>query len=434
MYNMGILDRFRKEKKPHYVVVTTTMRDYYKFAIDKGKKIEQPQESTQEDSEGETLGRPDYDAIDKISLYDPTISGASNIFNATLWSGGYSIVGEDGKVEQLKQLFMDIDFDRLATEITNDFYLYGTAYINVVVEDGNIITMQKVPPHYIKRAKNGKEFIYETAEGEEIRIKKANMIIFDYLRKKDYSYPMSIFEPGLELLEDAARMNEQFRIMIEEYVAPILHTKVGGDSFELLASQEDIDRIAEDVEESKRIGTELTTDQLVEMTFIQPERGMNMQPFIEWFSRKILLCTMIPEPYMMYRSGAAAGGDSMRQVEAFHNWIRLIQQRFIEPIINKHLIPMLFGESPYDDDGTKIAIQYDKYPKFKFNPVYDWKMRELNYHLKQVGVITLENETRKMLGLKELSDEELTQLRELNKPLTARNPDEEKMDTGEENE
>jgi hypothetical protein len=432
---MSFLNRNKKKGinqlgRVHYTKMTHSLKDNFKLAM-KTKEIEQPQESTKGAGEPETIGIPDYNAIDTLATYDPTIDGSANIFTSAMLSAGYRLKHESqDEIEFVESQFRRLGFYEQFPDWIGKWYRYGTCYVNLVSEGGNLVKLQIIPPHYIQRIIRGKvEYLYKTIDGKEIKIPKQAMLAFDFVKKKDYAYPMSIFESGLEVLEDAARMNDQFRIIIEEYTAPILHAQVGGDSYETLPSQADIDKIAEDIEESKRIGTELTTDQLVKIAYVQPERGLDVRPFIEWFKEKILLCTMIPEAYTMHRSGAAAGGDSMRQIEAFNNWIRLVQKHYIEPIINNHLIPALYGDIAYDDKGVREELDYTKYPKFEFNPVYEWKLREMNYILKQVGVIATIDQGREMAGLPPLSEEEKKEIMEFNKKPVSRDPSEDMEDT-----
>lgn len=429
-------------KKKSLELATKTLKTenskYFKFK-EQSKAVEQPKESAKGKGEAEEVGMPDYNAIDRLAVYDPTIEGATNIFVSTMLAAGFKIVHENEKrVKKLKNELQRLDFEQLLAEMLTDFYKYGTCYINIVKEGGKVKKLQKIPPHYMKRIVKGKKaYEYQAKEGKKIVIERNFIVAIDYKKLKDYPYPMSLFEPGLEIMEDTFRMNEQFRLLIEEYVAPILHTTVGAEGYEFRPSQKEIDKIAEDVEKAKRVGTDITTDKLVQLTYIQPDRGLAIQPYIDWFQRKVMLCTMIPESYLMYRSGAAAGGDSIRQVEAFHNWIRMCQKSFIEPVINKHLIPMIMGDKVYDDKGEKLEVDYSKYPKFEFNPVYEWKMRELNYELKQVNLVKTVNEVRMSLGMTPLEEEEIDKMMGTKKTVVARNPDEEqsiKINEGEKGE
>jgi hypothetical protein len=426
---MGIFDRFKRKPMVRHLVLTSAQMKYFKLAKG-GDPIEQPQSSTKEKGEYETEGIPDYDAIDKLALYDPTIDGAANITTSAMLAGGYRLIHENPEeVKNLQTMFRRINFDYNLSNIVNKEYRYGLCYLNLVIEGSEVVDSQVMPPHSMFRVTKGKRsYVYKTIEGDEIDMDRNFLVSFEDLPKKDFAYPQSIFEPGLEILEDAARFNDQFRILIEEYIAPILHTTVGGDTIDLFPSQEDIDQIAKDVEESKRIGTELTTDKLVTITYVQPARGMDISPFLNYFERKIMLMAMVPEPYLMYRSVQAGGTDSQKQIESFHNRIRYKQKYHYETVINDHLIPMLYGDLPFDDKGVKEELDYTKYPRFEFEQPYEWKMRELNYIIKQVGVTITNNEGREKLGLSPLSDQEIEKMTQMGKKPVSRDPSEDVED------
>ena len=369
--------------------------------------LEQPQESTAE-GEVEETGIPNYDAIDTLALYDPIIDGATNIFTSTLLATVYKIKHEDDNNNlELWQKLEFIDFDTVLAKFASDFYKYGNAFVNIVITGGDVTQLQIIPPHYIKKAIKTKKFYeYDKGAGETEEIVLRDILHFKMRNIKDYAYGESIFTPALELIEDWARMNEQFRIHIEQYVSPILHGTVGGEDLQLRPSPDALLSVAEDMENSKKAGTDLVTDAFVKFTYLSPDRGMAIQPFLDFFRHKLLMATMIPETFTMIRSEAAAGGDAANQVVAFNNWIRFIQKYFLEPIINNHLIPMLMGTDVYNEEGEKEELNYEDFPRIEFNPTIDWKMKHLNYYLKQWNISMIDDEIRDALGLAPFSDEQ----------------------------
>ena len=373
------------------------------------KELSLPTESTADKGEVEEIGLPNYSAIDYLAEYEPFIDSATNVFVSNMVGMGYRIKGDSSdKVEELNNKLRMIDFDELLPEIVADLYKYGNAYINLVIEGGQISKLQRIPPHYIKVAKKKKPYFYEyeASAGEKIKIDYGDVIHFKLRGKKDYAYGDSVFSSALELLEDYARMNEQFRILIEDTVAPIMHAKVGGDDILTRPSEEALKSIGEDITKAKKAGVDLITEKFVEIAYIQPDRGLNFQPFIDWFKNKLLMAAMIPETYTMNRSGAAAGGDSLNQIESFNTWIRYIQRTHVEPKINNHLIPMILGLTVYNKKGEKEDLDYNDLPKFEFNETIDWKMKEINYLLKQYNVTLTDDEIRKELGRAPFTEEQ----------------------------
>jgi hypothetical protein len=85
---------------------------------------------------------------------------------------------------------------------------------------------------------------------------------------------------------------------------------------------------------------------------------------------------------------------------------------------------MLYGDMPYDEKGYPVELDYAKYPKFEFEQPYLWKLRELNYILKQVGILIEPNEGRLMKGYQELPDERIQWIYELGGKPVARDPSE----------
>lgn len=395
--------------------------DIFKSIIDKEKleeftqkPLEQPQESDATKSEVDEIGLPSYDTIDSLSVYDPVIDGYTNIFVAHMLGEGYSLKFDDeAKIVDLQNKMAFVDFDELLDLWVANWYRYGNAYGNMVIEGKEISGMQNVPPHYIKISSKGKFYEYEEEGGDKTKIDWRDMLHFKARPIKDYPYGKSIFESALELLEDYARFNDQFRILIEEYVAPILHTKVGPKDGIITPSDETIEQVARDVQTAKRTGTEFTTDQMVETIYVSPDRGLLVQPYLDHFKEKLLISSLIPEAALMSRSKAAAGGDSKIQMGSFYTIIRYIQKTHFETVINKHLIPMLFGVDVFEDDGTRIEVDYTQFPKFEFNPTAEWKLKMLNYELKQVNIIKTVDEVRRTLGLPELGEEAIVKMYEL---------------------
>ena len=372
------------------------------------KPLELPTESTKDKGEVEDTGIPNYSAIDTLAVYDTMIDGTINVRLSAILSAGYKIVHENpAQIENLRRKLYQIEFDQLLPQLL-DFYLrYGNCFGNMVIEGGGITQLQLIPPHHVKIGVKGKKFYrYRDSEGEDNDIDWRDILHFKNRVTKDYVYGRSDYDSALELLEDYARMNEQFRIMIEDTVAPILHTAVGGDDLMTKPSPESLKEVAESVTNAKKAGVDITTDGMVKILYIQPNRSLNFEPFLQWFRGKILIAAMTPETKMMLRSDAAEGGDSQHQVDAADDNIRYIQKFHIEPVLNLHLVPMLLGQECFDDEGIRQDLDYDKLPKIEFNPPYAWKLKELNYLIKQYNVSLIDDEIREELGLPPFTPEQ----------------------------
>ena len=371
------------------------------------KPLELPTESTKDKGEVEDTGIPNYSAIDTLSKYDTMIDGTINIRLSAILSAGYRLVGKPSQVKKLRKSLRTIEFDQLLPQIF-DFYLrYGNCFGNMVIGGGNISQLQLLPPHHVKIGVKGKKFYrYRDSDGKDHDIDWREILHFKNRVVKDYVYGRSDYDSALELLEDYARMNEQFRIMIEDTVAPILHARVGGDDMMTRPSPDSLQEIAEKITEAKKAGVDITTERIVELLYIQPNRSLNFEPFLQWFRGKILIAAMTPETKMMLRSDAAEGGDSQHQVDAGDDNIRYIQKFHIETVLNYHLVPMLLGKEVFDEEGLRQEIDYDNLARIEFNPPYNWKLKELNYLIKQYNISMIDDEIRDALGLPAFTPEQ----------------------------
>lgn len=372
------------------------------------KPLELPTESTKDKGEVEDVGLPNYSAIDTLAKYDTMIDGTINIKLSAILSAGYRLIGEnENDIRDLRLRLKRIEFDQNFPNTLDNYLRYGNGFINLVINGGDVTNGQNIPPHYVKIGVKGKKFYrYRDSDGTDHDIDWRDILHFKNRTIKDYVYGRSDYDSALELLEDYARMNEQFRIMIEDTVAPILHARVGGDDLLTKPSPASLQEVAEKVTEAKKAGVDITTEKMVEILYIQPNRSLNFEPFLQWFRGKILVAAMTPETKMMLRSDAAEGGDSQHQVDAADDYIRYIQKFHIEPVLNDHLVPMLFGEEVFDENGERLEIDYDKYPRIEFNPPYAWKLKELNYLLKQYNITLTDDELRESLGLPPFTDEQ----------------------------
>jgi len=406
---MKILGFEIKREKPEEVEMTFTSGETpwreMKFTE---KPLLLPTESTKAKGEVEDIGIPNYSAIDSIAKYDPIIDGTVNIKLSAILSAGYRIVHENPrKIKKLRRMLHMIEFDQQLPQLLDFYMRYGNCFGNMVIGGGKMTKIQLLPPHHVKIGVRGKKFYrYRDSDGNDIDIDWREVMHFKNRVVKDYVYGRSNYDSSLELLEDTARMNEQFRIVIEDTVAPIVHTKVGGDDIMTRASPTSVQEIAEKVTEAKKAGVDITTDKMVEILYVQADRSLNLEPLLQWFRGKILVGAMTPETKMMLRSDAAEGGDSQHQVDAADDWIRYIQKFHIEPVFNYHLIPMLFGKDVFDENGDRVDIDYDNFPNIEFNPPYAWKLKELNYLLKQYNISLIDDEIREALGLPPFTPEE----------------------------
>ena len=67
---------------------------------------------------------------------------------------------------------------------------------------------------------------------------------------------------------------------------------------------------------------------------------------------------------------------------------------------------MLFGKEVFDDNGERLDVDYDSLPRIEFNPPYAWKLKELNYLIKQYNISLIDDEIREELGLPPFTPEQ----------------------------
>ena len=319
-----------------------------------------------------------------------------HILVSWLLGSGYKILHQDkNKVKEWKKMLVTMEFDKQLPTVMRDTLDYGNGYFYTTPD---FTFIQRVLPEFIRTNAKG-EYFY--VADEPVPLDSTGEIFHFMLDPEaDYLYGMSIWHAAIDLLETWYLMNTEFRRMIDEYVAPMLHGTVGGESPELFPSEDAIENVTQMVQKGKRPGTAIITDALINFDYIQPDRGMDIQPFIQFYKEKLYNCSMVPEPFRMYRSKQSAAGDSESSKVAFIEWISFLHKFIFEPIINFQLFPRIDGKDEWDEE----------IPQLVFNPPIDYSLKDLNHKLKRVGVVNTVNEIRLELGYNPLTDEEIAQM------------------------
>ncbi len=346
-----------------------------------------------EETDFEEKGLPNFTAIDKMKVRDTFVRTTGHILVSWILGDGYKIIHpEESKVKETREKLIMMAFNQEFHVAVRDTLDYGNGYLYATPD---FTFVQRVLPEFIRANAKG-EYFYVADEPIPINA-KGEIFHFKLDPEADYLYGMSIWHAALDLLETWYLMNSEFKRMIDEYVSPILHGKVGGDTPDLFPSDEAIEDVTLMVQKGKRPGTAIITDKMIDFEYIQPDRGMDVTPFVQFFKEKIYSCSMVPEPFRMYRSKQSAAGDSDKQESAFIEWIGFLHKFIFEPIINYQLFPRMFGKDEWSDD----------LPQLVFNPPIDYKLKDLNHKLKRVGVVNTVNEIRIELGYNPLTDEEI---------------------------
>ena len=354
-----------------------------------------------EEQEFEEKGLPSFTAIDKLKVRDTFIRTTGNILVSWILGDGYKIIHkEESRVLETKRMLINMGFDLELPIVVRDTLDYGNGYFYST----DFTFIQRVLPEFMRTNAKG-EYFYVSEEPIPLET-QGEIFHFKLDPEADYLYGMSIWHAALDLLETWYLMNPEFKRMIDEYVSPILHGKVGGDTPDLFPSDEAINDVTLMVQKGKRPGTAIITDKLIDFEYIQPDRGMDLTPYIQFYKEKLYGCSMVPEPFRMYRSNLAAAGDSDKQEAAFIEWISFLHKFVFEPIINYQLFPRMFGKDEWSED----------LPQLSFNPPIDYKLKDLNHKIKRVGVVNTVNEIRLELGYNPLTDEELTKMQLAGQP------------------
>jgi len=345
-----------------------------------------------EEQDFEEKGLPNFTAIDKLKVRDTFVRTTGNILVSWILGDGYKIIHKsEEEIKKTKKMLIDMGFDLELPIIIRDTLDYGNGYFYST----DFTFIQRILPEFMRTNAKG-EYFYVSEEPIPLET-KGEIFHFKLDPEADYLYGMSLWHAALDLLETWYLMNTEFKRMIDEYVSPILHGKVGGDTPDLFPSDEAIQDVTSMVQKGKRPGTAIITDKLIDFEYIQPDRGMDLNPYVQFFKQKIYGCSMVPETFRMYRSNVAAAGDSDKEEMAFIEWVSFLHKFIFEPIINYQIFPRMFGKDEWSED----------LPQLSFNPPIDYKLKDLNHKIKRVGVVNTVNEIRLELGYNPLTDEEI---------------------------
>ena len=123
------------------------------------KPLPLPTESTKQKGEVEDVGIPSYSTIDTLSKYDTIIDGTVNVKLSAILSAGYRIIDKkQSKVKKLRKKLQRIEFDQRFPDILDKFLRYGNAFGNMVINKGEMMDLQDLPPHHVKIGVKGKKF------------------------------------------------------------------------------------------------------------------------------------------------------------------------------------------------------------------------------------------------------------------------------------
>jgi len=356
------------------------------------------EEKRKEEKSYETEGLPDFSAINTLRKKEPMLNTFGRVFTSYVVGNGYTIIHEQEQtVEELENILVKLKFNRRINQIVTDVYHYGAGYMYI---DEEKTFAQRALPEYVRKTIEGGYFYVAGSEEIDISKEPAKMFEISLEPEGDYLYGQSIWTPAIDLIDTYYRLNEEFRKIIHEYASPLMHVRAGGETPELFPSEEALENITRMVEQSKKPGTAITTDKLIEIAFVQPDRGLDIQKYVDFFRKKIISCAMVPEVALMYRSETGRAEESTKQSTTFTQFVLDFQTNYLEPVINYEIIPFLLGKEEWTVD----------LPKIKFNPPIEYKLKELNYIIKRVNVLNTVDELRAELGYQSLTEEEKEQM------------------------
>lgn len=257
------------------------------------------------------------------------------------------------------ELFADkhnllIFFQRIAKMLL----IYGNAYVEVVRERGKIIELKILDPITIDviRKNTGKVIGYIQNINDINKILWGNTLDKNETAKKvgkvddivhfkfnvigSDKYGTSLIHRVLPIVNQKLNMEELMSVVIQRYVAPIIHIKVGSD--ETPATQTDVSNVENKIEDIYA-NTEFVTSHVVDASVLSFNgKSMDFDSLFKHVDEQIITGMMVP-PVLLGRSDIG-GQNAEVQLRSFTRMIKSLQRTLKVEFEDKIIIPFIGSE------------------------------------------------------------------------------------------
>lgn len=263
------------------------------------------------------------------------------------------------KSDELERLADKVNLKTVFYRVCRLACIFGDSFVEVVKNRSNKVTELKVlNSEYIKMYtdKTGsvvgygqvidrKKLVLFGTTGEkagdlayEKVVKDISKIAhFKFSPKESGNYGTSMIRPMLPMISNKLDMEQDLRIIVKRYSAPIIHAKVGNN--ELPAQEENISAVASEIEDLQ-VENEIVTSHLVSLDVLQfNNKGVDLKTPFEYVDRQILAAGQVPPLLLGYSSGIDRATAEI-QLRNFWGHVRAKQQElkvdFEDQIIIRH--------------------------------------------------------------------------------------------------
>jgi len=156
------------------------------------------------------------------------------------------------------------------------------------------------------------------------RVRNKDVIVhFKFNSLESGNYGTSMIRPMLPLVDIKLDMEEDLRILMKRYIAPIIHAKVGNDS--LSADDDDISDVASNLEDI-RSDNEIVTSHLVDLKVLDfNKKGVDLKTPFEHIDKQILSAGQVP-PALLGMSSGVDRATAEVQLRNFWGHVKAVQR------------------------------------------------------------------------------------------------------------
>ena len=156
------------------------------------------------------------------------------------------------------------------------------------------------------------------------RVKRKDLIVhFKFNSLESGNYGTSMIRPMLPLIDTKLDMEDDLKLLVRRYIAPIIHAQVGSDN--LSADESDISDVASSLEDI-RSDNEIVTSHLVKLSVLDfNKKGVDIKTPFEHIDKQILSAGQVP-PSLLGISTGVDRATAEVQLRNFWGHVKAVQR------------------------------------------------------------------------------------------------------------
>jgi len=335
---------------------------------------------------------------EKMYIKDGIIFSTINTITRAVTSVQWDLSGEDPEaVAKVEDFINNIDFDSLLFDIVRYALIYGDVFIEKVHNmSDQFVDLNIVDPKTIEILCNdeGKETGYiQKVYNESIYFEPDEMYHFKIFSIPSTPYGISMIGANYDTILRKIKVDESVVSAILHHGFPKYHIKVGSIDNDIIASEEDIEKIAYNFQDMNH-KTEFVTNDYVNIDTLDTKGIEQIEDYTDYFMSQLIAGFGVPEEALGLGKGSTEASGKVRQ-RLFERMIKSIQTKvesFMSIVfmdISENKVSLVFRDISPTDEAEAIK----------------WVSPLLNTSEGTFGILTKE-EIRRVFNLPEISDDD----------------------------